>query len=201
MDRLSIEKAVVCMEWDMFQQVKGINGRAACQDNLDTFVIMRTSQFESWDLEVVESYLKDLIEAKQNERNLVMEKYAYMMEETDPIYFAQIKHLLPVVTEKSKVIIEKILTHYEEWVNEFAAQYPNIRKNGRAMDDTVIGGRASLMNYLKCELYTYSEKTLELLAGSIISNKELNRYWISMEKMAQAYGYKTLDEAEEALKE
>lgn len=200
MDRFSIEKAVVSLEWEMFQKVKGINGRAACQDNLDTFVIMRTSQFESWDLAVVESYLKDLIEAKQNERNLVMEKYAYMMEETDPEYFAQIKHLLPSVTEKSKVIIEKILTHYEEWVSEFAAKYPNIRKNGRAMDATVIGGRASLMNYLKCELYTYSEKTLELFAGSIISNKELNRYWLSMERMAQAYGYKTLDEAEEALK-
>ncbi|MBR5046631.1 MAG: DUF4125 family protein, partial [Eubacterium sp.] len=191
---------VVSLEWEMFQQVKGINGRASCQDNLETFVIMRTSQFESWDLDVVRSYLRDLIEAKQNERNLVMEKYAYMMEETDPQYFARIKHLLPAVSEKARQLAEQILDHYEAWVVEFAARYPNIRKNGRSMDGAVIGGRASLLNYLKCELYTYSEDTLKKYLDSILNKKELNRYWLSMEKMAQAYGYRTLDEAEEDLK-
>ena len=200
MDRGQYEKMVVSLEWEMFQQVKGINGRASCQDNLPTFVIMRTSQFESWDLAVVKSYLRDLVEAKQNERNLVMEKYAYMMEETDPKYFARIKHLLPPVTDRARLIVDQILEYYEGWVIEFATRYPNIRKNGRTMDGAVIGGRASLMNYLKCELYTYSENTLALYLDSILNNKDLNRYWLSMEKMAQAYGYKSLDEAENDLK-
>ncbi len=200
MDRNNVEKLVVTLEWEMFQQVKGINGRASCQDNLETFVIMRSSQFESWDLDVVKSYLRDLVEARQVERNLVMEKYAYMMEETDPEYFARIKHLLPPVTENARALVEKILMFYGAWVMEFAAKYPNIRKNGRTMDGAVIGGRASLMNYLKCELYTYSERTLQLYVDSILNHKDLNRYWLSMEKMAQAYGYGSLDEAEEDLK-
>ncbi len=200
MDRNNVEKAVVSLEWEMFQKVKGINGRASCQDNLETFVIMRSSQFESWDLDVVKSYLRDLVEAIQQERNLVMEKYAYMMEETDPKYFARIKHLLPPVTDKAKALVDKIVCQYEDWVKEFAAKYPNIRKNGRAMDGGAIGERATLLNYLKCELYTYSEHTLELYWNSILKNREFNRYWFSMEKMAQAYGYQTLDEAEADLK-
>lgn len=189
-------KTVVKLEWEMFQQVKGINGRASCQDNLKTFVVMRTSQFESWEEEVVKSYLRDLIEANQNGRNLVMEKYAYMMKVTDPTYYATIKHLLPTVSEKSRIIIEKIVTHYEEWVKEFALHYPKIRKNGRGLDNTDLSGRASLLNYLKSELCTYSERTLELYIASIMEEKELNRYWLSMEKMVEAYGYKSLDEAE-----
>lgn len=200
MRRAAIEKTVVFLEWQMFQKVQGINGRAACQDNMETFVIMRTSQFESWDMEVVESYLKDLQDARNNGRNLMVEKYAYMMEETDPEYFASIRHILPTISEKKKIMVEKILVHYREWVQEFAIHYPNIRKNGRQADMTDLTGRASLFNYLKCELYTYSERTLELYCGSIIQQPELNRYWLSMEKMAEAYGYKTLDEAEEALK-
>ena len=200
MEKSAVIKVVVALEWEMFQQVKGLNGRAACQDNLETFIIMRSSQFDSWEENVVESYLADLIEAKKSERNLVMEKYAYMMEQTDPAYYANIAHLLPKITDKAQIMIDKILVHYEAWVIEFAAVYPNIRKNGRSMDGANLGGRASLLNYLKCELKTYSERTLAYLVESIMKEKELNRYWVSMEKMAQAYGYESLEEAEEALK-
>ena len=200
MKRDLLEQYVVAIEWDMFQQVKGINGRAACQDNLKTFVIMRTSQFESWDLNVVQSYYKDLQDARRLGRNLLVEKYAYMMKETDPKYYASIEHLLPTLTPRAKIMVEKILAHYRGWVSEFAAKYPNIRKNGRQADETDSTGRASLFNYLKCELYTYSERTLTLYVESIVQKPELNRYWLSMEKMANAYGYESLDEAEAALR-
>lgn len=196
MYRLEIEQKVVDLEWEMFQQVKGIDGRAPCQDQMKTFIIMRMSQYESWDIEVVESYLKDLEEAKANGRNLVMEKYAYMMEETDPGYFAQIKHLLPEVSDEAKIIIEKIVAHFKLWVEEFAIHYPNIRKNGRPAEASSVDGTTSLINYLKSELATYSLRTLERFVVSIMANKELNRYWLSMEKMVQFYGYKSLDEAE-----
>ena len=65
------------------QQVQGVNGRAACQDDWTTFLIMRLSQFEGWDTDVLESYFEDIVQAEAQERNLIMEKYAYMMEETD----------------------------------------------------------------------------------------------------------------------
>ncbi len=196
MTRSEIVTQVVKMEWEMFQKVKGIDGRAECQDQLTTFVIMRTSQFESWEIEVVESYLNDLEEAVKNDRNLVMEKYAYMMEETDPAYFEQIRRFLPPITPKAILIADKIVSHFMVWVEEFGIHYPHIRQNGRPAEGLTMDGTTSLRNYLKSELYTYSERTLELFAASINSNKDLNRYWLSMEYMVKAYGYNSLEEAE-----
>lgn len=196
MNRTDIEKVIIELEWDMFQKVQNIGGRADCQDQRKTFAVMRMSQFESWDLDVVCSYLKDLQDARSQGRNLVMEKYAYMMEETDPAYFEQIKSLLPPISDTVRLLVEKIIVHYMLWVEEFAIQYPNIRKNGRPAEAASIDGTTSLKNYLKCELYTYSQRTLELFIQSIVQYPELNRYWVSMEKMVHAHGYKNLEEAE-----
>lgn len=80
MERRELERQIVEKEWLMFQQVQGVNGRAACQDDWTTFLIMRLSQFEGWDTDVLESYFEDIVQAEAQERNLIMEKYAYMME-------------------------------------------------------------------------------------------------------------------------
>ena len=92
MERRELERQIVEKEWLMFQQVQGVNGRAACQDDWTTFLIMRLSQFEGWDTDVLESYFEDIVQAEAQERNLIMEKYAYMMEETDPVYFFQLRN-------------------------------------------------------------------------------------------------------------
>ncbi len=42
-----IEK-IINIEWDMFQNVHNIGGRASCQDDRRTFYIMRGSQFFCW---------------------------------------------------------------------------------------------------------------------------------------------------------
>ena len=104
MERRELERQIVEKEWLMFQQVQGVNGRAACQDDWTTFLIMRLSQFEGWDTDVLESYFEDIVQAEAQERNLIMEKYAYMMEETDPVYFLSIKELLPEISEEKLFI-------------------------------------------------------------------------------------------------
>ena len=199
MDRVGVERLIVNNEWDMFQKVKGLEGRASCQDQWETFLIMRLSQFESWPQDVIESYLQDLENAKSAERNLVMEKYAYMMEQTDPVYFLSIKSLLPPVTDRVKELADRITKYYMCWEKEVDIRYPNVRKHGRSASDISSDGTTSMENYLRCELYTYSEKTLELLLGHIEKDPDNNLYMISMEKMAQAYGYRSLDAAEAAL--
>ena len=40
---VQIEK-IIKLEWDMFQEVENIGGRASCQDDFETFEIMRRSQ-------------------------------------------------------------------------------------------------------------------------------------------------------------
>ncbi len=80
-------RTVVDYEWAMFQKVNNVGGRAGCQEDFNTFSIMRSCQFISWDDFTLQSYKKDLEDANRDGRNLVMEKYAWMMETSDPKYF------------------------------------------------------------------------------------------------------------------
>ncbi|MBQ9155575.1 MAG: DUF4125 family protein [Eubacterium sp.] len=199
MDRKAIIKLIINDEWDMFQNVHNIGGRAGCQDEYATFVLMRGSQFASWPDEVIVSYLTDLEDAKSAERNLVMEKYAHMMETTDPMYYSQISSLLPEISENALILAQAITEKYMVWEKEVNIRYPNVRKQGRAATPDSADGRASFKTYLQCELMTYSERTLALLANYILNHPEENLYLKSMEVMAKGYGYASLDEAEKAL--
>ena len=79
-EKTEILEAIIQLEWNMFQKVRNTGGRAGCQDDWETFYIMRKSQFTSWKKELLLSYERDLLDGESAGRNLVMEKYAYMME-------------------------------------------------------------------------------------------------------------------------
>ncbi len=200
MGRTENEHLIVKKEWDMFQNVKNIGGRADCQDDWETFVIMRLSQLKSWEDNVVESYLNDLVEAEKAERNLVMEKYAYMMEETDPEYYQQICGLLPQIAERTLKMIDKIVDQFMKWEEEVELEYPKVREHGRPAEGIGDSGMVSVRNYLRSELKTYSEHTIIVYLAQIIMYPQKNRYKISLEKMVKAYGYESLEDAEQALK-
>ena len=70
---------------------------AICQDDWETFSIMRRSQYETWPAELLESYLNDLLAAKAEGRNLITEKYGRMMESTAPAEYAKIRDALPAL--------------------------------------------------------------------------------------------------------
>ena len=75
---------IVRREWEMFQNVNNEGGRASCQDDWPTFHVMREAQYAPWPQDLLSRFLLDLVNAKLEGRNLVMEKYAYMMEFTEP---------------------------------------------------------------------------------------------------------------------
>ena len=147
----------------MFQQVQGVNGRAACQDDWTTFLIMRLSQFEGWDTDVLESYFEDIVQAEAQERNLIMEKYAYMMEETDPVYFLSIKELLPEISEEKQLMAEKITSIYMEWEKEADIKYPNIRRHGRPAEGIGVLILQRHWHFLFCLLRKIQNTTVILL--------------------------------------
>lgn len=70
---------IIAIEWAMFDCVNKGKGRASCQDDPDTFLIMRQAQFDAWCEELVDSYLSDLLIADAKGMNLIELKYLYMM--------------------------------------------------------------------------------------------------------------------------
>ena len=94
-EREALIDEVIEREWEQFQYVQNEGGRASCQDDHETFVIMRKSQFMNWTQELLESYRQDLIEAEAAHWNLLTEKYARMMESTAPERYAELADILP----------------------------------------------------------------------------------------------------------
>ena len=45
---MSVIEKIIELEWNQFQAVHNEGGRASCQDDRETFDIMRGSQFADW---------------------------------------------------------------------------------------------------------------------------------------------------------
>ena len=66
---------IITLEWTFFKQTENQGGPASCQEDHETFKIMRTSQFLTWPDDLLTSYLDDLNKASETGRNLITEKY------------------------------------------------------------------------------------------------------------------------------
>ena len=194
-----IIEQIVEMEWEMFQNVRNTGGRAACQDDFETFDVMRKSQFLIWDLPLLESYWQDLQEGKAQGRNLVMEKYAYMMESTAPKEYEAIATGLPKISEEKQAMVEQIVAIQVGWREEFAEKYPHLSGQARIIhtsEDTLYD--ISFETYLRGELKTYSMQTLVLYGIRIVAfvQEQKNMTEEIMRYTTAFYGYKTLEDAE-----
>lgn len=194
---------IVDMEWEMMQDVNAGGRKASCQLKPKTFNIMRVSQAVSWSEDALESYLSDLSDAQINGRNLLAEKYARMMKSTHPEeYDAQIAHQLPAIDPETIQLIDEITMTVLEWEEELLVKYPNIRERGRpthSIEDSPFV--TSIETYLRGELATYSTKTLKLYQENIQRQKHenINGSEITLQYMVKAYGYSSLEEANEKL--
>ena len=191
---------VIAEEWRQFDKVENEGGRADCQDDYETFRIMRKAQYMTWSKEMLESFYADLIAAKNSGWNLIMEKYARMMQSTNPLGYARLEKDLPVINEDRIRIQEEIIKIQVGWMEDFAKLYPKLAGNMRTIrtsSDTSFN--TSYETYLRGELCTYSEKTMLLYASFIIGLLKAGRN-LAIETMgntAKMYGFESLKEAEE----
>ena len=191
---------VIAEEWSQFDKVENEGGRADCQDDYETFRIMRKAQYMTWSKEMLESFYADLIAAKNSGWNLIMEKYARMMQSTNPLGYARLEKDLPVINEDRIRIQEEIIKIQVGWMEDFAKFYPKLAGNMRTIrtsSDTSFN--TSYETYLRGELCTYSEKTMLLYASFIIGLLKAGRN-LAIETMgntAKMYGFESLKEAEE----
>lgn len=198
-----IIQEIMKIEWEMFTTVQNIGGVASCQQDPKTFKIMRESQFASWSHDALKSYMEDLVLAKQNRRNLMTEKYARMMEYTSPSEYVSIASMLPHLNKKKLNLINKIVKNTLEWENDISKKFSSLRAKGRpthSSDDKQ--NVTSVETYLRGELATYSFKTLSLYHKNILKQKlnNINAYEIILLNTVKAYGWKSLEEANEKLK-
>ena len=194
-----VTERILNAEWAMFDQVHNIGGRSGCQDDKDSFFLNRTSQLLAWSEEMRESYAADLSRAKLEGRNLLSEKYGYMMERTSPLEYERIRDCLPIRSGEKLELMGEICRVQVEWLRELSEVYPLLTGRGRNTDrdaDSLFA--TSFETYLWGELGTYSVRTLQLYREHVMKlqqaggnlNREVLMYTVS------GYGFSSLDEAE-----
>lgn len=193
---------LVRLEWEAFDQVDNEGGRADCQDDFNTFTIMRTSQYYNWTEEMLRSYIHDFHVANDRGWNLITEKYGRMMESTAPQRFMEIKDSFPAVCEEKKAIIEEIVKIQVSWMEEFAQRYPKAAGNARSIhtyEDNPFN--TSYETYLRGEISTYSDETLDLYGRFIarLCQEGCNLAEMTMYNTAILYGYESLEDLESKL--
>ena len=199
---MDIVEKIVELEWKQFDKVKNEGGRADCQDNFRTFSIMRKSQYMAWPEELLYSFYNDLVAAEQKGWNLIMEKYARMMQSTDPSKYKALEKELPQLTDERKAIQEEIIKIQVNWMEEFAKKYPKMAGNARSIRTTEDSAfNTSYETYLRGEMSTYSDNTFVLYSRFIISllKENQNLAMKIMGNTAKLYGYQSLLDAESRL--
>lgn len=180
-------KQILDIEWDMFSRVQSATP-APCQSAPDKFKKIRGSIFEMWSKEMLESYFDDLVIAQKKGRNLVTEKYARM------------DNLIPPIN--TNPLIEKIVEIESKWQDEIMVKFPvTYDRLCRGSSQTQDGSNFAV--YLRCEIETYSDKTIELYYHHVkmaFDNDE-NLTISALKRLVRKGGFDDLLHAEAYLKE
>ena len=199
--RMGHEKLVeeiVKTEFRAFDKVRNEGGRASCQDDFETFRIMRISQYDCWSDEMLTRYLYDFRMMLSGGRNPISEKYARMMEYTDIDAYKKLEDKLPQMTEGQKQLIDAICVIQVGMMDEFAALNPALSKKCRsihAIEDSMYN--TSYETYLRGELSTYSAGMLIMYGKFIVGAQQagINVAERIIQKTVNMYGYDSLEDA------
>lgn len=201
-DNEELVEKIAKLEFEAFDKVKNVGGRASCQNDWDTFSIMRKSQYLTWNRAMLLQYLYDFYRECSRGHNLITEKYGRMMESTAREEYEQMKEHFPELTEEKRDIIEEIVKLQVGWMENFSARYPALADNARSIhtyEDNLYN--TSYETYLRGEISTYSDKMLELYGRYVVecAKRGGNLAEEIMAISTKLYGYESLETAEKFL--
>ena len=143
-EREAVLDEIIERELAMFLATPNEGGEASCQQRPNTFRVMRRMAHIIHEDETLKSYLEDLRAAEESGRNFMIEKYARMDDRIPPLSES---HLL-----------DEIVRVEDDFMHEAAQQFP---------DRIRLDASAGFSHYLRCELETLSQRTLELYAREV----------------------------------
>ena len=194
-----IIEEIVREEWRQFQLINSQGGRASCQDDWAQFYIMRSSQFLVWPEPLLSSYAQDLQSASLEGRNLIFNKYAYMMARTDPAGYEQVKHVLPEISQERRDYLEQAVQIHVRWAEDFARMFPKFAARGRVIhQEDERCGLTSIETYQRGELYSYGPRTQLLYCEFVFrcEKEGKNLTYLVRDQMAKMYHYESVEDME-----
>lgn len=197
--RKKIISDILAFEWEMFSAVRNKGGKAPCQEDQKTFNLMRSSQAEVWSEKLLQSYHDHLVQARSQNRNLMTEKYARMMESTFPEEYERFAGSLPKIDRNTLELIEQIVKVHLQWKYDLAARYPKLNRRGRVIPTKEDSPSAtSFETYFRGELRTYSPETVrnyhDMSMGYLDRGENLEE--IYLRNVIKKCGFESLEEAE-----
>ena len=193
---------IIEKEWVMFHTVNG-DDRTSCQEDRRTFEIMRRGQYDAWSEETVACYLDDILRAAAEGRNLAREKYIRMMKVTDPVGYENFKGELPELSAEKEALVAELWEKFLAQTLRMREKYPFLALGGRpTYASEEVNGWPSLETYQTCETMTYSEQTLKALLKHFneLEAQGIDLVYEIQKNSVLGLGYKTMDEAEESMK-
>ena len=165
-DLLEELERVVALEWEQFDAVLGLHGRAGCQDDLRRFSAYRCAQYLAFPHGLIPRVLAELEQAELSGRNLVEEKYARMMAATDPAEFNRTwANALPLTSAVKRGTLGQLRELLEPALAQAARDLPQTHRHARP--DVSSAGAVSALDYFLAELEGYSLSTIFYLRDAL----------------------------------
>jgi hypothetical protein len=172
LNRAYLIERILDAELDMFQSVP-THGPNRCLEYPEAFKLHREAQFSIFSNETLKSYFDDIMQAKQEQINLMTMKYARM------------DNLIPRFNDS--YLVDDLAKIMIDWQLQMVKKYPDLMKRARPVESEKDSqSQTSFETYLRGELETYSENTLfllhcdlkKLLAEGKNGSEEIYRYLI-----------------------
>lgn len=191
------------LEWRLFDEASQAGQRPALPEDRERFTITRSSQLLTWTPALRESWRQDLQTAEVEGRNLINEKYIYMLERIQPDQYDILKKSLPEPNLEKLWLVDWICQAEAAWQEALVKKYPRLTQDRTQLrnipdcqEDVPFETR------LRSELMTCSVNTLRLYARQVEHSQKAgeNLCETILGNTVRQLGLESLDKAESDLK-